>query len=176
MKFKNRQEFLVMLTVAAAALFVGVNFIFTPLQGWWSARQKELNNLRDQVKTGKVMVAREKYLRSQWDDMRANSLPANPPDAEQKFLKAVDGWARDNNVDLTSIMPQWKNDSTNYMTLDCRVETSGDLSALTRFIYDIEKGPMPLRLDTVELSSHDNTGQQLTLGVEINGLALKDKK
>ncbi len=31
---------------------------------------------------------------------------------------------------------------------------------------------MMARLDSVELSSHDNNGQQMTLGVEINGLAL----
>jgi hypothetical protein len=27
-------------------------------------------------------------------------------------------------------------------------------------------------LDTVELDSHDNVGQQLTLGLEVDGLAL----
>jgi len=64
------------------------------------------------------------------------------------------------------------------MTLDCRVETAGDLNALSKFIYNIEKGPLALRLDTVELSSHDTAGQQMTLGLEINGLALigNDKK
>jgi hypothetical protein len=64
------------------------------------------------------------------------------------------------------------------MTLDCRVETAGDLGALGKFIYDIEKGPLPLRLDTVELSSHDSATQPMTLGLEINGLALigNDKK
>ena len=36
----------------------------------------------------------------------------------------------------------------------------------------LKKGPLPLRLDTVELSSHDANGQQMTLGLEINGLAL----
>ena len=69
-------------------------------------------------------------------------------------------------------MPQWKNDSTNYMTLNCRVEASGNLGTLSQFIYDIEKGPMALKLDSVELSAHDNTGQQLTLDLQISGLAL----
>lgn len=178
MKIKNRQEFLVALTIVAVALFVGVNFVFTPLQGWWSDRQKEIRDLRERVKDGTVMIRRGPSLRSKWDDLRANALPPNAPQAEQQFLKAVDGWSHDSSVEITSIMPQWKNDSTNYMTLDCRVETSGDLGSLTKFVYDIEKGPMPLRLDTVELSSHDNAGQQMTLGLEINGLALlnNDKK
>lgn len=88
------------------------------------------------------------------------------------MLHAVDDWARSSGTELTSVMPQWKSDSTNYFSLTCRVESAGDLSALSRFIYDLEKGPMPLRLDSVELGSRDNSGRQMTLGVDLNGLAL----
>jgi hypothetical protein len=31
---------------------------------------------------------------------------------------------------------------------------------------------MALKLDSVEFSTHDTTGQQLTLGLQISGLAL----
>ena len=178
MKIKNRQEFLVALTLAVVALAVAVNFIFPPMLGWWSDRQKEIRDLREQVKQGNQMIRREDAIRSHWRDMQANALPASMPDAEQRFLKAMDGWSRDSGAEITSIMPQWKNEGTNYLTLDCRVEIAGDLNALSKFIYDVEKGPMMARLDSVELSAHDNNGQQMTLGVEINGLALlqNDKK
>jgi hypothetical protein len=69
-------------------------------------------------------------------------------------------------------MPLGKNDSTNYMTLNYRVEASGSLGTLSQFLYNIEKGPVALKLDSVELSAHDNSGQQLTLGLQISGLAL----
>ena len=178
MNLKNRQDFLVMLTIVAAGLFVSVNFVFTPLQNWWSERQTQVRQLREEVKDGNQLIKSEARLNSRWDDMRANALPASTSQAEQRFLKAVDTWSRDSGVAITSIMPQWKNEATNYMTLNCRVETAGDLSALSKFIYDIEKGPMAVRLDSVELSAHDNNGQQMTLGLEINGLALlsNDKK
>lgn len=178
MKIKNRQEFLVVLTIAAAGLFVAVNFVFTPMQGWWSARQARVRDLRAKVAEGNQLIRREAGIRSHWDDMRANALPANTSAAEHQVLTALTGWSRDSGAEISSIMPQWKNDATNYMTLDCRVETAGDLGALSKFIYDIEKGPMAVRLDSVELSSHDNNGQQMTLGLEINGLALiqNDKK
>ena len=178
MKIKNRQDFLVVLTIAVVALAVAVNFIFPPIMGWWTDRQKQIRDLRERVTEGRTMIGRAQVIRNHWADMRTNALPPSAPDAEQQFLKAIDAWSRDSGAGITSIMPQWKNDSTNYMTLDCRVETDGDLGALSKFIYDIEKGPMPLRLDTVELSSHDINGQQMTLGLEINGLALlqNDKK
>ena len=57
-------------------------------------------------------------------------------------------------------------------TLNCRLEASGDLGTLSRFVYDLEKDPMALKLESVELSAHDNTGQQLTLDLQISGLVL----
>jgi Tfp pilus assembly protein PilO len=177
-KIKNRQEFLVVLTIAAFALLVGVNFILEPLGGWWSARQAQIKELRTKVDDGSHLLKREAGIRSRWADMQANALPANTSLAEQKFLTAVDGWSRSSGAEVTSLMPQWKNESTNYLTLTCRVETSGDLGALSKFIYDLEKGPLALRLDSLELTARDKEGQQMTLSTGINGLALVqlDKK
>ncbi len=178
MKIKNRQEFLVVLTIAAFALLVGVNFILEPLGGWWSARQAQIKELRAEVTAGQQLIRREAGIRSRWADMTANALPANTSLAEQKLLTAVDGWSRGSGAEVTSLMPQWKNESTNYLTLTCRVETSGDIGSLSKFLYDLENGPMALRLDSLELGAHDKDGQQMTLSTEINGLALlqPDKK
>ena len=178
MKIENRQQFLVVLTIAAFALLVGVNFILEPLGGWWSSRQTQLKELRTQVAEGSQILKRETGIRSRWAEMQANALPANTSLAEQKFLTAVDGWSRSSGAEVTSLMPQWKNESTNYLTLACRVETTGNLDTLSRFLYDLEKGPMALRLDSLELTARDKEGQQMTLSTEINGLALiqPDKK
>ena len=172
MKIKNRQDFLVVLTLAAAGLFVGVNFVFTPLAGWWSARSVQIKDLRTKVKEGQNLITREAVIRGRWTDMKAGALPANNSAAEQQLLKAFDGWRNDTGVELTSVMPQWKSESTNYMTLSCRVELGGSIGTLSRYLYEMEKSPLALRLDTVELSTHDNVGQQLTLGLEVDGLAL----
>ena len=178
MKIKYRQEFLVALTIGVVVLFVGVNWILSPLGGWWSARQGQIKQLRETVKEGRNLIKRDAVIRSQWREMQSNALSSNPSQAEQQFIKAMNGWSRDSGALVTSIMPQWKNDSTNYLTLACRVETAGDMGNMSRFLYDLEKGPMALKVDSVELTSRDATGQQMTLGLEINGLALltSDKK
>ena len=172
MQIKNRQQFLIALTIAVAALYVGVKFVYTPLAGWWSARAAEVRDLRDKVGNGRQLIKRETFIRDQWSQMQTNALPANTSLAEHQLLNAFDDWSRDSGAELTSLVPQWKNDSTNYLTLDLRVEASGDLGMLSRFLYDLENSPAPLRVDSVELGAHDNAGQQMTLGLEINGLAL----
>ncbi|MEI8291197.1 MAG: hypothetical protein WCH99_17150 [Verrucomicrobiota bacterium] len=178
MKFENRQQFLVALTGAAVALFIAVNFVLEPLGGWWSSRRAQIKALQTKVSEGQQLIKREAGIRSRWNWIQANALPANPSQAEQRFLKALDGWSREAGAELTSIMPQWKSDGTDYLTLACRVESAGDLATLSRFLYALEKGPMALKVDSVELTSRDASGQQMTLGLEINGLALvtSDKK
>jgi Tfp pilus assembly protein PilO len=172
MKIKNRQDFLVVLVIAAAGLWVAVTFVFTPLSNLWSARQKQISELREKIKEGNGLIKREASLRSNWNSKLASALPANTSLAQQQVIKAFANWANAAGVELNTINPQWKNDSTNYMTLNCHVEASGTLGPLSQFLYSVEQGSMALRLDSVELSAHDTTGQQLTMGMDVNGLAL----
>ena len=172
MEIKNRQQFLIVLTAAAFGLLVLVDFIFPPISHYWSARQTQIKELRQKVADGKMLVRREAGIRAQWANMQTNALPANTSLAEQKMFGALDNWSRETGAEITSLMPQWRNDTTNYLTLDCRVETSGDISQLSKFLYAVENGPLALRVDSVELAAHDAAGQQLTLGMEVDGLAL----
>ena len=172
MKIENRQQVLIILTIALLGLLIADNVVFEPLAKWWSVRAEQIADLRQRVSNGKALLARETVIRHRWDSMRARALPASPSLAEQQALKALDNWAHDSGVEITSLMPQWKNVSTNYLTFDCRVETTGSLGALTRLVYQLEKRTLALKLDALDLSLHDNTGQQMTLGLEINGLAL----
>ena len=172
MKIENRQKFLLMLTIGMMALYAGVNFVYEPLAGWWSDRAAEIKDLRGRLSDGRKLLTRADYIQDQWSDIQSNSLPANTSAAEQQLLRSVDDWSRSTGAEVSSIMPQWKNDDTNYMTLTCRVETAGDLGTLTKFLYDLESGPQAIRLDTVELGVHDTAGQQFNMSVDIDGLAL----
>ena len=172
MKINKREVILVLLT-AAVVVFA---FVLMPLAGWWSARAVQLKELRVKVSEGNALLARESVIRSHWREMQANALPANNSAAEQQLLKAFDTWRNDTGAELTSIMPQWKSDSTNYMTLNCHIELGGSLGTLSRYLYELEKSPLALRVDTVELSGRDKEGQQLTLGLEVSGLALNQQE
>jgi hypothetical protein len=62
------------------------------------------------------------------------------------------------------------------MTLECRVDGFGNLSALTRFLYDVEKDPMALKVEAVEIAARDNDGQQLSLALQVSGLLLNPQQ
>jgi Tfp pilus assembly protein PilO len=172
MKIENRQKLLMIMAAAAVGLLIADNLLIEPAIKWWSARSKEITELRADVKRGKSQIAREQVIRGEWDHMRSNTLPSKSAAAEQQVISAFDQWSRNSGVEITGIMPQWKNDTDDYQTLNCRVEVSGTLSTLSQFLYYVEKGPMALKLDSMELGARDSGGQQLTLGLQVSGLAL----
>ena len=176
MKTDNRQKLLLVLTIVAATLLVGDKLVYSPLVRLWQSRQQEIRKLRLQVKEGSALVRREQVVRGRWDEMRTNTLPNNPSQAQEKVLKAFEDWARESGVTLNGITPQWKSDTDEYQTLVCRVNAMGTLWMLSRFIFDIEKGPLGLKLESVEINSTDNTGQQLALGLQVSGLVLASQQ
>jgi Tfp pilus assembly protein PilO len=172
MKIENRQHVLLVVTLSLLGLYAANLLIYGPMVKWWDARQSRIKELRQEVKDGKSLIRRESYIRNDWANMRTNALPNDPSQAEQQLLRAFNGWAGDSGVNVSSVTPQWQNDQDDYSTLDCRVEASGDLATLSRFIYEIESDPMALQLASIELTASDDKGQQLTLGLDVNGLAL----
>jgi Tfp pilus assembly protein PilO len=172
MNIKNRQQFLIILTLSVLALYVGDLLVFEPMVKWWRAREAQITDLRQQVTQGKALIRRESVIRDEWQHMRANALPNDSSQAEQQLLHSFDNWAGDSDVTVNSITPQWQNDQDDYSTLECRVEASGDLGTLSRFLYEIENDPLALQLESVELTAADDKGRQLNLGLQIGGLAL----
>lgn len=172
MQIKNRQQLLLILTLGLLALYLGNLLVYQPMLKWWQSREAKVVALRQQVSQGKTLIRRETVIRGEWDHMRTNSLANDPSLAEQQVLKAFDNWAGNSGVNVNSITPQWQTDQSDYSILDCRVEASGDLGTLSRFLYEIENDPMALQLESVELTASDDKGQQLTLGLQISGLAL----
>jgi hypothetical protein len=172
MKIKNRQQLLALLAMAGVALFAADKLVFSPLTRLWQDRSKQIAQLRNQVAAGSNLLKREPALRATWQHMRADTLTNNASLAQQQVRRALDRWSQDSKVSITSINPQWKHDADDFMTLEYRLEAAGNLSALTKFLFDIEKEPMALRLETVELSTKDNDGQQLSLGLQLSALVL----
>jgi Tfp pilus assembly protein PilO len=172
MRINQRQRLLAILAISGLGLLISDWFVFTPLTHLWQARSKSIAELRQEIAQGSSLLQREQLIRRRWDEMRTNTLPNNPSLAEQQMLKAVDTWSQESRASVTSITPQWKHDEDEYMTLECRVDATGDMETLARFLYAVEKGPMGLKVISAELSSHDTIGQQLSLALEVSGLVL----
>ena len=172
MKIKHRQQLLMIAAAAVVGLFVADKVLISPLTQIWKDRSKAIADLNERVTRGKNMIDREHALRATWERMRTNTLPTDESFAEEQVLKAFRKWERDSRVTITSISPQSKHDAEEFTTIQCRIEATGNIDSMNHFLYELEKDPMALKLELVELSAHDTEGQQLLLGLQVSGLIL----
>lgn len=175
MEIKNRQTTLMIVAGVALALLVGDNFIVEPLRASWRARRDEIKKLEDDVKKGASLLSQKDRLESRWQNMRSNTLPNDVSQAQNELLKALERWEQDSRLKIERIAPQWK-PGDDITTLECRVDATGSMESAVKFLYYVEKGPPGLKVDVVEISSRDNNGQQLTLGLQLTGLILSPPK
>jgi len=169
----NRREFLLKAVAAGVAgLFLLDTFVLTPVLRGWKDQGLRIQELREKVKRGRLLLVREKTIRDRWAEMLRANLPAEVSAAETEVYKAVGRWARDSQINLTSLTPQWQNREEGFETLECRVAATGDQASLGRFIFELETDPLPVNLEECEFATRDARGAQLTLTARMTFLRL----
>lgn len=172
MNMSNRQQLLGIGAIVAVVLLAGDRLVLTPLTGIWKARAAELVQTKKNVAQGSQLLERDKVIRERWDQMRTNMLSGEISVAENQVFRAFERWSQESRIGITGMRPQWRQSGEEYSTLECRVDASGSLAEITRFLHEIEKDPLGLKLDMVEITTRDERGQQLTLTLQVSGLQL----
>jgi len=170
MNLTQRQQYLALAAAAAVALLVADRFVITPLTRAWKERSERIVQLRARVNEGRLLLDREPGLRARWQNMLTNLLPAEPSRAEARLLGAIERWAAVSQVTVTSVRPQWRVGAGDWTTLECRVDAAGSLAALTRLLYELERDPLAVKVDVLELTARDDTGSQLAMGLQVSAL------
>jgi len=172
MNINNRQQVLTIAAIAVIAIWAGDKLVLSPLLQSWKDRSTQIANLKKSVTQGQSLLERERSVRSLWARMRTNTLSSETSVAENQVLKSFERWSEESRISVTSIKPQWKRAADDYMTLECRVDAFGSMSTLTHFLYSVERDPLALKIDAIEITARDNNGQQLSLALQVSGLVL----
>lgn len=176
MQIKNRQQFLTILTIVAVALFAVDKILTPPLVKVWNDRKTRITKLRDDVKQAEARRRDANYLRNRWAQIQSNTLTNNTTLAEQQLFSGLNRWSEMSGITINTVTPQWKQGSDpSYKTLECRVDASGSLDRLSRFLYELETDRLTLKVQSVELTRTDNDGTAIAMGLQISGLVLNSK-
>ncbi len=171
MEIKNRERTLLITAIAALVLLVGNSLIYEPLAKSWHDRSDRIKKLQQDVARGTQLLDQRQRLESRWQKMETNTFSTEVSLAQSSLLKAFERWEQDSRIKIDRIAPQWKS-GDDYSKLECRADASGSLDSVLRFLYDVEKDQLALKVEMVEISARDNDGQQLSLGLQLSGLIL----
>jgi hypothetical protein len=169
---QKRQQLLIVLVLVGVGFLAGDRLIVGPLIKAWDARSKEMVDLRKQIAQGRQLLERRNNVLDRWDQMRTNALPDVLSAAEGRVLDAFDRWARSTSVNITSIKPRWRQLDDDHMTFECNVDATGPLPTITRFLYEIERDSLPIRVEGVELATREADASQISVSLQVSGLFL----
>ena len=169
---ENRQKLLVILALTGVGLLAGDRLVLSPLLKSWAARSERIELLQKDIAKGRQLLDRRDTVRARWKEMQTNALPVEVSAAEGRVLDAFDRWSRTASVNITSVKPQWKQSDEGYMTFECHVDAAGSLSTVTRFLHEVERDRMAIRVETVELAARDADASQISVGLQVSGLLL----
>jgi hypothetical protein len=172
MEIKNREKLLLIATGGCLVLLILNWLVISPLTASWRHRSERIATLRKSLGDGAMLLRREASIRGRWEHMSTNALSSTPTVAERQLFDAFDRWVRESRVTEGSFKPQLKQTDDNYSVMECHAEVTGAYGTIIRFLYDLEKDPMGLQLQGVELTARDDAGQQISLGLELSGLLL----
>ena len=164
------------LTVAVVALFLGEKLVITPLWNSWKARLERIAKLKVNVSNGEALLQRGESLTDRWGEMKLNALPAESSLAESRMSGGFQRWTQSSGVSMTSYRPTWKRAGDDYMTLECRADISGNMAAISRFLFEIEHDPLGVKVDSADIATRDTDGAKITLGLQVSGLQLISNK
>jgi hypothetical protein len=169
----NRQRLLLIIAGIGIGLLILDSVIIEPLGSTWADHAAEIVKLRADVADGHNLLARGPRLLQTWADMQRGALPRDQAQSEHDVISGFEAWSRTSGVELGAVKPVWKHGATDaYSVLELRVDATGPLGSLSRFIYELERAPLALRVESIELISRDDSGQRLTLSLIVTGLKL----
>jgi hypothetical protein len=172
MKIENRQRLLAIVAGAALGLLITDKLIVGPLVQGWKQRAAQIIDLRKSIAQGSQVLEREDRIRERWESMRTNTLPENVSEAENEVLRGFERWSEESLIGVSSIKQQWKRAGEDYLTLECRADASGSIQELAHFLYLVEKDPLALKVEAMEITARDESGRQLSLALQVSGLQL----
>jgi len=172
MKTNQREKLLVIGAALAIGLLAGDSYVRAPLYNLWHTRSERIQKLKQDLSKGDFQLGRERLMQTTWDRMKTNTLPADVTAAENKLQRAVDQWERASKASVNSIKTQWKKNSDEYTTLECQADAVGSMQAIARFLYEMERDPLALKIEDIDITARDINGQQLALALRFSGLQL----
>ena len=167
----NRQKWLIAAAVLCAGGLLLDRAVLPPLTASWNARSERIAEVKELLDDGELLLEREASIRERWDEMTARALPADRAAAENTVLNAVDQWAAESRLAVSSLKPRWMRTEGIFARLEVRATAEGRPEAVLAFLYALERDRLPLCVESAKLTPRDDRGRLLGLDVTFTALA-----
>ena len=171
MVLSKRERMILITAIVAVVMLVGDKFIVGPI----SARREEITmrklELQTELQNAQLLFTRQKLMERKWKTLLSDGL-LNDAEAESKIARALDEWSKEAMLTLSSVKPERVASDKGLKEMTFVVAGMGTLEAVSRFLFQIETAPMPIKVMDMQAGSTNETGQNMSLLLRLSALSL----
>jgi len=168
MGFSTRERMIVLLTILSVGALIGDRLIRAPLAARFRELKNEQRELANQVGKARNLLERQKQMAR-----RTNSaLPQDGTEAESRVAKALDRWAQEAGLMLSSVKPDRLAGDKGLKEILFVVAGKGSLDAVAWFLYQAETSDLPVKVKYMQLGSTSESGSSMSLELRLSTLYL----
>ena len=170
MGLSKRERIIVLATILVVGALVADRVILAPITNG-------LGELRTERQKSLAEVAKAKNLLQQKQQIEkkkalAAALPSDA-EAESSVAKALDKWAEDAGLTLSSVKPdRMAGGDKGLKEILFVIAGKGSLDAVAWFLYQVETSELPIKVKHMQLGSTSEAGESMSLELRISTLYL----
>lgn len=171
MGLSKRERIIVLVTLLAVGALAADRFVRAPIANG-------LRELRAERQKSLAQVTRAKNLLQQKQQIEQKKalLPEglrSDTEAESRVAKALDKWAEDARLMLTSVKPdRMASGDKGLKEILFVIAGKGSLDAVAWFLYQVETSDLPIKVKHIQLGSTSEAGDNMSLELRISTLYL----
>jgi Tfp pilus assembly protein PilO len=170
MGLSKRERMIVLVTLLVVGALVGDRLVVAPVANG-------LGELRTERQKSLAQVAKAKNLLLQKEQIeKKKALSAglrSDAEAESSVAKALDKWAGDAGLTLSSVKPdRMAGGDKGLKEILFVIAGKGSLDSVAWFLYQVETSALPIKVKHMQLGSTSEAGDNMSLELRISALYL----
>ena len=170
MGLSKRERIIVLVTILVVGTLVADRFVLAPITNGLEELRAERQKSLGQVAKAKNLLQQ----RQQIEQKKAVSEGLrSDAEAESRVAKALDKWAEDAQLMLTSVKPdRMASGDKGLKEILFVIAGKGSLDAVAWFLYQVETSELPIKVKHVQLGSTSEAGDNMSLELRLSALYL----
>jgi len=165
----KRERLILTLCIGIIALSILYAFVLEPFVNMWSGLNSEIESARLKLKKSTEILKRRREIAERYKNLSGYIKPQSGSDEEEiaQLLSEIEKLANTSNVRITDIKPKAARRSGYYKIYVVEVESEGNISTFTKFIYEIQNSPQLLKVKKLSLNMKGITDNLLKADILI---------
>lgn len=169
MVLSKRERIIVLLTLVVVGALIADRFILSPALERLDQLEGDKQQLLAEVNEAKELFQRRRLLERKWRTMQSAGLRSDA-EAESRIVRAMDEWSERASLTLTSVKPEHMASVRGMKEVTFVVAGKGSLSAVARFLHQVETDELPVKVKDMQIGSASESGDSMSLQLRLSAV------